>query len=222
MTPSDSFLSSLASNPFFPDRTYNDIRVFAFRPATSTNIRVSFPQEHVLLLTFNRPDKRNVIDSTLSQEIGNVLAWFDEEPSLWVVIITGEGQVFCGGGDLKVWHHKQSSGTSTEVEEMATSLHGFASITRRHTSLKPMIAAVNGPAYGGGVEILLNCDLVIASQDAVFALPEVKRGIMAGQGGQCVLTRTLQVVNACRHACICCSNLPESVPVFSVLTFTVM
>lgn len=139
-----------------------------------------------------------------------------------VVIITGEGQVFCGGGDLKVWHHKQSSGTSTEVEEMATSLHGFASITRRHTSLKPMIAAVNGPAYGGGVEILLNCDLVIASQDAVFALPEVKRGIMAGQGGQCVLTRTLQVVNACRHACICCSNLPESVPVFSVLTFTVM
>lgn len=54
-------------------------------PATSTNIRVSFPQEHVLLLTFNRPDKRNVIDSALSQEIGNVLAWFDEEPSLWYV-----------------------------------------------------------------------------------------------------------------------------------------
>lgn len=151
-------------------------------PATSKDIRVSFPQEHVLLLMFNRPDRRNVIDPTLSQEIGNVLAWFDEEPSLWVVIITGEGQVFCGGGDLKVWHQNQSSGTSTQVEEMATSLHGFASITRRRTSLKPMIAAVNGPAYGGGMEILLNCDLVIASQNAVFALPEVKRGIMAGQG----------------------------------------
>lgn len=95
---------------------------------------------------------------------------------------------------------------------MATSLHGFASITQRHMSLKPMIAAVNGPAYGGGVEILLNCDLVIASQDAVFALPEVKRGIMAGQGGQCVLTRTLHVANACMHACICCSNLPDICP----------
>lgn len=54
-------------------------------PATSKDIRVSFPQEHVLLLTFNRPDRRNVIDPTLSQEIGNVLAWFDEEPSLWYV-----------------------------------------------------------------------------------------------------------------------------------------
>lgn len=67
---------------------------------------------------------------------------------------------------------------------MATSLHGFASISRRRTSLKPMIAAINGPAYGGGVEIILNCDLVVASQDAIFGLPEVKRGVMAAQGGK--------------------------------------
>lgn len=82
------------------------------------------------------------------------------------------------------WHEKQLSEIFTEVEESATSLHGFASISRRHTSLKPMIAAVNGPAYGGGMEIILNCDLVVASQHAVFALPEVKRGVIAGRGGE--------------------------------------
>ncbi|KIM64188.1 hypothetical protein SCLCIDRAFT_15367 [Scleroderma citrinum Foug A] len=152
-------------------------------PAISTDLKASFPQEHVLLLTLNRPNRRNAISPALSREIGSVLAWFDEEPSLWVVIVTGEGKMFCAGADLADWNQRQSSGRSTEVEDTATSLHGFASISRRRTSLKPMIAAVNGPAYGGGMELILNCDLVVASQDAVFAFPEVKRGVLAGQGG---------------------------------------
>lgn len=71
----------------------------------------------------------------------------------------------------------------TEQEAIASSLHGFAAISRRHTSCKPIIAAVNGSAYGGGVEIVLNCDIVIASESAMFALPEVKRGVLAAQGG---------------------------------------
>lgn len=75
------------------------------------------------------------------------------------------------------------SGQVTEQEAVASSLHGFAAISRRHTSCKPIIAAVNGSAYGGGVELVLNCDIVIASEDAVFALPEVRRGVMAAQGG---------------------------------------
>jgi enoyl-CoA hydratase/carnithine racemase len=70
-----------------------------------------------------------------------------------------------------------------EQERVAANMHGFGSISRRHTSSKPMIAAVNGGAYGGGVEMVLNCDIVIASQDAKFALPEVKRGVVAIQGG---------------------------------------
>ncbi|KAG6330884.1 hypothetical protein ID866_8205 [Astraeus odoratus] len=185
-------------------------------PISSHELKVSFPEEHVLQLTINRPQQRNAVTPTLSREIGNVLAWFDDEPSLWyvrcnlrspcgythgirrfvsnnvrgvalklivlVVIVTGEGDMFCAGADLKIWHEKQSSGRITEQEDAATSLHGFASISRRRTSLKPMIAAVNGPAYGGGVEIILNCDLVVASRDAVFALPEVKRGVLAAQG----------------------------------------
>lgn len=75
------------------------------------------------------------------------------------------------------------NGQVTEQEAVASSLHGFAAISRRHTSCKPIIAAVNGSAYGGGVELVLNCDIVIASEDAVFALPEVKRGVLAAQGG---------------------------------------
>jgi enoyl-CoA hydratase/carnithine racemase len=74
-------------------------------------------------------------------------------------------------------------GRVTEQESVASSLHGFAAISRRHTSCKPIIAAVNGLAYGGAVELVLNCDIVIASEDATFGLPEVKRGVLASQGG---------------------------------------
>lgn len=82
------------------------------------------------------------------------------------------------------WNKRQQSGNAgDEGEETISDIHGFGSISRRTTSSKPIIAAVNGGAYGGGVEILLNCDLVIASEDATFALPEVKRGVAAVQGG---------------------------------------
>ena len=74
-------------------------------------------------------------------------------------------------------------GKTDEQAGIAANVHGFGSISRRQTSSKPMIAAVNGGAYGGGMEMVLNCDLVIASQDAKFGLPEVKRGVVAIQGG---------------------------------------
>jgi enoyl-CoA hydratase/carnithine racemase len=81
------------------------------------------------------------------------------------------------------WRASQDAGDVDESERLVTMVHGFANISRRNTSSKPLIAAVNGGAYGGGVEIILNCDLVIASDTAVFALPEVKRGVIAAQGG---------------------------------------
>jgi len=118
----------------------------------------------------------------LTSDIASILNWFDDESSLWVVVVTGEGRAFCAGADLKAWLHSQTSGNANEQEGVLSSVHGFASISRRRTSYKPMIAAVNGSAYGGGVEMILNCDIVIASEDAVFALPEVKRGVMAAQG----------------------------------------
>jgi enoyl-CoA hydratase/carnithine racemase len=81
------------------------------------------------------------------------------------------------------WKKNQDSGARREAEDMAEDTNGFASLARRRC-VKPIIAAVNGIAMGGGVEIILNCDLVVASRDAKLGLPEVKRGVVAGAGGE--------------------------------------
>ncbi|TFK21277.1 ClpP/crotonase [Coprinopsis marcescibilis] len=151
-------------------------------PNTSNQLLVSFPSEHVLLLTLNRPKQLNAMTPQLTEDLRKVLNWFEEEPSLWVVIVTGAGRVFCAGADLKAWNNDQQQGVVTEQEGVATNPYGFGSISRRQ-SRKPFIAAVAGGAYGGGLEMVLNCDYVIASEDAKFALPEVKRGVIAIQGG---------------------------------------
>ena len=82
------------------------------------------------------------------------------------------------------WNTAQSSGVTNEQEGLASSVYGFGSISRRSTSCKPLIAAVDGGAYGGGTEMVLNCDLVVTDESAKFALPEVKRGVVAAQGGK--------------------------------------
>ncbi|KAF6746032.1 enoyl-CoA hydratase/carnithine racemase [Ephemerocybe angulata] len=143
-------------------------------PPTSSELIVSFPAEHVLLLTFNRPKQLNAMTPQMSADLRAVLNWFEDEPSLWVVILTGTGRVFCAGADLKAWNNDQQSGITNEQEDVVANVHGFGSVSRRQ-SKKPILAAVTGGAYGGGMEIVLNCDY--------FALPEVKRGVIAIQGG---------------------------------------
>lgn len=97
------------------------------------------------------------------------------------------------------WNNDQQAGINTESERVASSVNGFGAISRRHTSYKPMIAAVNGSAFGGGVEMIMNCDLVVASKDAKLGLPEVKRGVLAAQGVIPRLTRIAghQVKQSC-------------------------
>ncbi|TFY76591.1 hypothetical protein EWM64_g7422 [Hericium alpestre] len=150
-------------------------------PPHSDEVRVWFPREHIMVLSFNRPRSLNAMTPQMESDIKKLLDWFDEEPYLWAVIITGEGRAFCAGADLKAWDVRQQQGQANEQETTATLFNGFGSISRRVSS-KPIIAAVNGGAFGGGVEMILNCDLVIASDQAVFALPEVKRGVVAAQG----------------------------------------
>ncbi|KAG9086800.1 hypothetical protein FRC07_012984, partial [Ceratobasidium sp. 392] len=99
----------------------------------------------------------------LRDDIGRIMDWFEAENSL-------------------CWLQNQNSGQRGEAEAMANDTTGFASLARRRC-VKPIIAAVNGIAMGGGVEILLNCDLVVASRDAKLGLPEVKRGVVAAAGG---------------------------------------
>ncbi|EIM92419.1 enoyl-CoA hydratase/carnithine racemase [Stereum hirsutum FP-91666 SS1] len=164
----------------------------AILPTLSEQVNASIPCDHVLLITLNRPRSLNAMTPQMEDDLRKLLNWYEEEPSLWAVVVTGEGRAFCAGADLKAWNNDHLSGSKDEQEAILASVHGFGSLSRRVSS-KPIIAAVNGGAYGGGVEILLNCDLVIASQDAVFALPEVKRGVIAAQGG------IPRLRNACGH-----------------------
>ncbi|OAX82010.1 hypothetical protein ACJ72_03648 [Emergomyces africanus] len=149
---------------------------------------LSFPTPEILLVTLNRPKSLNCVSSQGHAELHAVWEWMDAEPLLRAGIITGKGRAFCAGADLKEWNDKnapQSSGRPTPPSS------GFAGLSRR-AGKKPVICAVNGLAYGGGCEIIINADMVIASKRAAkFALPEVKRGVAALAGGLTRLVRTV-------------------------------
>ena len=129
----------------------------------------------VAVVTMNRPESLNAVNHALSQGVGEALAEIDRDPGLRAAIITGTGRAFSAGADLKALAAGESAMPSDPR-------WGFAGIVH-HVVAKPLIAAVNGLAYGGGLEIAISCDLVVASSDAMFALPEVKRGLIAGAGG---------------------------------------
>ncbi|HTY18071.1 MAG TPA: enoyl-CoA hydratase-related protein [Myxococcota bacterium] len=130
---------------------------------------------HALLVTIARPEVMNAIHPPASFELSRVFDDFEADPELWVAIVTGEGdKAFCAGNDLKY----QAAGHKLE---WPTS--GFGGLTSRFDGRKPVIAAVNGLAMGGGFEIVLACDVAIASERAVFALPEPRVGLAALAGG---------------------------------------
>jgi enoyl-CoA hydratase/carnithine racemase len=151
-------------------------------PPTSSQLQLSFPIPHAILITFNRPKSLNAMTPEMTEDMERVMDWFENEEELWVAIFTGAGRLFCAGADLVAWSHRKQAGNKSETEQSLASVNKFASLSTRQ-SRKPLIAAVNGGAYGGGMEIVLNCDLVVASEDAKFALPEVKRGVVAFAGG---------------------------------------
>ncbi|KAL2174016.1 Crotonase-like protein [Thermothelomyces heterothallicus CBS 202.75] len=146
---------------------------------------VSYPAEHIIQVTINRPDKLNCIDKATSREIAQVWEELDRDETLWVGIITGAGRAFCTGADLHEWNDMNKAGV---VNDMAAP--GLAGLPRRDGK-KPIIAAVNGICMGGGFEMVANCDVVVAASSAVFSLPEVKRGIVPVAGCLPRLTRTL-------------------------------
>lgn len=136
---------------------------------------------HVLELHLNRPQQRNAVNQSVAQLIAAGLDELDEDDDLRVGIIYGRGGTFCAGMDLKSF----AAGESTSVPE-----RGFAGIAETPPR-KPLIAAVEGYALGGGLEIALACDIVVAAEDAVLGLPEVTRGLVAGGGGLLRLHRHL-------------------------------
>jgi crotonobetainyl-CoA hydratase len=139
---------------------------------------------HLLYVTINRPEVMNALHPPASRELSGVFDEFANDPELWIAIVTGAGdRAFSAGNDLK---YQASGGDMTGAPST-----GFAGITNRYDLNKPVIAAVNGVAMGGGFEIALACDLIIAAENAVFALPEPRVGLAALAGGVHRLPRTI-------------------------------
>ncbi len=138
---------------------------------------------NVLVIKINRPEARNAVNGDVAQGIEAGIDQLEADDSLWVGVLTGTREFFCAGADLKLIN-------SGKPGEMMTPKGGFAGIVTRQRT-KPIIAAVEGPALAGGLEIVLSCDLLVASKASRFGIPEVKRSLVAAAGGVFRLPRVL-------------------------------
>ncbi len=127
-----------------------------------------------LVITLQRPDARNAVDRHMAEGLERAIDRLEADDELWVGVLASEGRVFSVGADLEALAAGESTGLSTERG-------GFAGLASRGRT-KPLIAAVDGPALAGGFELVLACDVVVASTHAVFGLPEVKRSLIATGG----------------------------------------
>ena len=141
---------------------------------------------NVAVITINRPEARNAVNTAVARGIEDAVDQLEADGEVWVGILTGaptgKGYIFCAGADLKQM--------SVDPGGMMTERGGFAGFVKRKRA-KPIIAAVDGPALAGGTEIVLACDLVVASRAAVFGVPEVKRNLIAAAGALFRLPRKL-------------------------------
>ena len=141
---------------------------------------------NVGIITINRPEARNAVNTTVARGLEEAVDELEADDDVWVGILTGartdKGWIFCAGADLKQM--------SIDPAGMMTERGGFAGFVKRQRA-KPIIAAVDGPALAGGTEIVLACDLVVASRSAVFGVPEVKRNLIAAAGALFRLPRKL-------------------------------
>ena len=133
-------------------------------------------------VTLNRPDRRNAISRAMRQSLQEVFHTLEDDDGIHVVVLTGAGSAFCAGVDLQEASGGDAHGHALTAKPVAYALERFT---------KPVIAAINGPAVGGGLELALAADLRVASTDARFALPEVKIGSLPGSGGTQRLSRAV-------------------------------
>lgn len=141
---------------------------------------------NVAIITINRPGARNAVNTAVATGIESAIDEVEADDDIWVAILTGarteKGYIFCAGADLKQM--------SVDPGGMTTLRGGFGGLVHRERT-KPLIAAVDGPALAGGTELVLACDLVVASRTAVFGIPEVKRNLVAAAGGLFRLPRKI-------------------------------
>jgi enoyl-CoA hydratase/carnithine racemase len=145
----------------------------------------------------DRPKDLNAMSTAGQWEMDSVWKWFDAEPTLSVAIITGTGRAFSAGADLKEWNNSMAD--DADPKNRMGNTPAFKPLSRR-LGKKPVIAAVNGLAMGGGCEFIVNCDLVVAAEDAYFGLPEVKRGVSPIGGALPRLIRSIGLQRASEFA----------------------
>jgi enoyl-CoA hydratase/carnithine racemase len=131
---------------------------------------------HIAKITLNRPDAKNEINLRMAQELDEICRRINQDNDIYVVILTGSGSVFCGGRESPVAGQKQTRGEA----ETAQKYNAAAAVAAIE---KPVVAAVNGDAFGDGLELALACDVRIAAQNARFGLPEIEAGLIPSGGG---------------------------------------
>src|SRR5213075_981188 len=140
-------------------------------------------QGRVAVLTLNRPEARNAVNGEVAESMEAAIDQLEENDEAWVGILTHVGPVFSAGADLK-------ASNAGKAGELQTSRGGFAGLVQRKRT-EPLIAAIDGPALAGGCEIALACDVIVASTQARFGVPEVKRSLVAAAGALFRLPRAL-------------------------------
>jgi enoyl-CoA hydratase len=147
----------------------------------TTGLVLTDRQDGILTITINRPAQKNAVNRAVAVQLAAALDLLDEDPTLSVGVLTGSGGTFSAGMDLKAFANGQTP---------ILPGRGFGGLTQAVVR-KPLIAAVEGWALGGGFEMALACDLIVAADTAKFGLTEVKRGLIAGEGGVIRLPRRL-------------------------------
>ncbi|NJD26608.1 MAG: enoyl-CoA hydratase/isomerase family protein [Betaproteobacteria bacterium] len=140
-------------------------------------------RERIAYVTLNRPDAMNALDDAMNDALWAIWADFEADPEVDVAIVTGNGRAFCAGADLKTFIPKWERATLKEARASATRGIGGGLTRGQHRITKPVIAAINGAAIGGGFELALACDIRIASSTARFGVFEVRQGLHQGDGG---------------------------------------
>ncbi len=139
--------------------------------------------ERIAYVTLNRPHDLNALDDDLNRELWEVWQDFSGDDSLDVAILTGSAKAFCAGADLKTFIPKWENATMLDLRRNVSTGIGGGITRGQHRITKPIIAAINGPAIGGGFELALACDIRIASERAFFGVFEVRYGLHQGDGG---------------------------------------
>ncbi|KAI8140914.1 ClpP/crotonase-like domain-containing protein [Fennellomyces sp. T-0311] len=153
---------------------------------------LSIPEPHVLLITINRPKQFNALNPEANHELSGIFDWAEQTDEIWCIILTGTGgKAFCAGMDLVNWNKERENGEDKQGTESQMPPTGFGGLSNRGLARKPVIAAVDGYALGGGTEMVLACNIVVATKKSKFGLPEVKRGVTIAAGGLARLARAV-------------------------------